>query len=141
VETGDTVTSVNVTLIQGEDDSGRVQIFLPSSPDTQTADGIGHGKISVEFRVSGEEVKGLVLCEDRETYDRLLGQQTSLTDQMETDGYTVKAVSYGLEQTSRLDMGERTSQKRVPTPRLYHLAKITLNHLVNTISDTDNDKA
>jgi hypothetical protein len=137
VETGDTVTSVNVTLIQGEDDSGRVQIFLPSSPDTQAEE--GHGKISVEFRVSGEEVKGLVLCEDRKTYDRLLGQESSLTDQMETDGYTVKALSYGMEQTSRLDMGEKISQKRVPTPRLYHLAKITLNHLVNAINDTDSD--
>jgi hypothetical protein len=130
IETGDTVTSLNITLIQGEDDSGRVQIFIPSFRDDSEDSAEGHGEVSVEFRVSGEEIKGLILCGDRATYDRLSEQRDALTDSMEENGFRIKALSYGLDQKSRMDIGEESPGRRVPTPRLYRLAKLTVNHMV-----------
>ena len=49
--------------------------------------------ISAEFRIQHGEVKGLILCDDREEYDTLSGDGEKLTEALRQDGYIVKNIS------------------------------------------------
>lgn len=135
IETGDTVTTLNVTLIQGEDNTGRVQIFLEDvHVPEEDLEGFGRergfGRISAELRMSGDEVKGLILCENRAGYDSLSEQRDALQKEIEDRGFSVRNISYSIDPQSRMDAMAEHSGEEVPTQRLYQLAKLTVRHIV-----------
>ena len=134
IETGDTVTSLNVTLIQGSGDRGRVQISLTAPAGTEDAVARPeYGTVSMELRIHKNEIKGLVLCDTRAGYEKLMGARQQLTDSLEQKDFTVKNLSYGMDYKSRADMaaGEQPSQE--PTSRLYQAAKILVQHTIESL--------
>ena len=116
LQTGDQVTTMNVTLIQGEDDTGRVQIYMQD--------------MSAEFRISNGEVKGLILCDDRERYEELSGQADSLVEKLEQAGSPVKNISYTMNHRSRVDAMTAKAGEREPSSSLYRVAKTVVQHVM-----------
>ena len=132
IETGDSITSMNVTLIQGMEDTGKVQVFLSASSEDQESakTQTGYGDISIELRVSGNEIKGLVLCDNRNDFELFSGQQKALTHSLQESGFAVMNLSYGMNRMSREDMTTDGSAARVPAARLYQAAKVIVQHAV-----------
>lgn len=125
VVTGDQVTTMNVTLIQGEEDTGRVQIYMDN--------------ISAEFRVQQGEIKGLVLCDDREGYDTLSGDGEKLTQALQQDGYNVKNISYSMNHRSRVEAMTAKAGEKVPSSSLYRIAKTVVRYVMDTMKQDDTD--
>ena len=125
VVTGDQVTTMNVTLIQGEEDTGRVQIYMDN--------------ISAEFRVQQGEIKGLVLCDDREGYDTLSGNGEKLTQALQQDGYNVKNISYSMNHRSRVEAMTAKAGEKVPSSSLYRIAKTVVRYVMDTMKQDDTD--
>lgn len=119
LQTGDQVTTMNVTLIQGEDDAGRVQIYMQD--------------MSADFRISNGEVKGLILCDDRERYEELSGQADSLVEKLEQAGSPVKNISYTMNHRSRVDAMTAKAGEREPSSSLYRVAKIVVQHVMGVM--------
>lgn len=122
VVTEDQVTTMNVTLIQGEEDTGRVQIYMDN--------------ISAEFRMQHGEIKGLVLCDDREEYDTLSGDGGKLTQALEKDGYTVKNISYSMNRRSRVEAMTAKAGEKEPSSSLYRVAKTVVRYVIDTMKQT-----
>ena len=125
VVTGDQVTTMNVTLIQGEEDTGRVQIYMDN--------------ISAEFRVQQGEIKGLVLCDDRQGYDTLSGDGEKLTQALQQDGYNVKNISYSMNHRSRVEAMTAKAGEKVPSSSLYRIAKTVVRYVMDTMKQDDTD--
>ncbi len=119
LQTGDQVTTMNVTLIQGEDDAGRVQIYMQD--------------MSADFRISNGEVKGLILCDDRERYEELSGQADSLVEKLEQAGSPVKNISYTMNHRSRVDAMTAKAGEREPSSSLYRVAKTVVQHVMGVM--------
>lgn len=119
VLTGDHVTTMNVTLIRGEEDTGRVQIFMQD--------------ISAELRVHQGEVKGLILCDDREMYESLFSNEDELTQELENNGYQVKNISYSMNHRSRVDAMTAKAGEKEPSSSLYRVAKTFVCHVMKTM--------
>ena len=87
----------------------------------------------MELRIHKNEIKGLVLCDTRAGYEKLMGARQQLTDSLEQKDFTVKNLSYGMDYKSRADMaaGEQPSQE--PTSRLYQAAKILVQHTIESL--------
>lgn len=137
IETGETVTSMNVTLIQGTEDSGKVQVFLPSLPEGQeTGDGKSdYGNISIELRINGNEVKGLIFCDNRAGFEALSGRKQMLTSHLEEKGFVVRNLSYGMNDRAREDALPVGRERQTPTTRLYQAAKVMVQHTVQMLKE------
>lgn len=121
IRTGDTVTTMNLTILHGGDDTGKVRISMEQD---------GFGQVSVEMQLQGEQIKGLILCDDRVGFDALMEQGTTLTERLETSGYSVKNISYGMDYKARSEMtGAVSSGEQTDTAKLYQIAKILVRHV------------
>lgn len=79
VITGDTVTNMNVTILSGQDDKGKVRISISNANE----DGNGQNlNISAEFKISGSAVKGIVSCSNREAYEMVKESSMELKENM-----------------------------------------------------------
>lgn len=125
IPTGDTVTSVNVTLIQGSGEHGRVWVSLPADDAGQEG---GFGNITMEWKLAGREVKGLILCDRRDGFERLSAQKETLLHDLQEKGFEVKNLSYGMESRGRLDGAADGDSREADLPQLYQLAKIMVQH-------------
>lgn len=140
IVTGETVTSLNVTLIQGTEESGRVQISM-SSPQQEvqemedSASNMDYGNISMEIKVTGREMKGLVLCDSRSGYDRLCAAKDSIIERLEEKGFQVKNLSFGMDYQSRGEMAASEKGKQVPTSQLYQIAKLLVQHTIQVVTE------
>lgn len=137
IETGDSITSMNVTLIQGTEENGKVQIFLPTPSEGQEASDVQaeYGNISIELRISGNEIKGLVLCDNRDDFEMFSAQQETLTASLEEKDFIVMNMSYGMNHMSREDMTNSASADQVSTGRLYQAAKVIVQHTVQVLKE------
>ena len=125
VMTGDQVMTMNVTLVQGEEDAGRVQIYMDN--------------ISAEFRIQHGEVKGLILCDDREEYDTLSGDGEKLTEALRQDGYIVKNISYSMNRRSRVEAMTTKAGEKEPSSSLYRVAKTVVRYVIDMMKQNDTD--
>lgn len=141
IVTGDTVTSLNVTLIQGSEDSGRVQVSISpvvaeeGQNDTEdTLTPADYGNISMEIRLSQGEIKGLVLCDSRNGFEQLSANRDKVISRLKEDGFVVKNLSYSMDYKSRSDMAGGTQDQQVPTAQLYRIAKIMVQHTMEIMA-------
>lgn len=126
--TGDTVTTINLTILRGEEQTGRIQLSM------ERAD---FGRVSGEMQIQGEQIKGLILCDDRVGFDALKEQGTTLTEKLERTGFFVKNISYGMDYKSRGEMYEQqASETDIDTKSLYRIAKILVHHISETVRQT-----
>ncbi len=128
LRTGETVTEMNVTVIPGTGDTGKVQISMDQA-------GMGEfGSISIELSLAGKEVKGLLLCDQRSGYDALREGQEGLEEQLEQQGFQVKYLSFGMDHRSLGDMMEKLGQEeQADTADLYQLAKCMVRFVADKI--------
>lgn len=121
IRTGDTVTTMNLTILHGGEESGKVRISMEES---------GLGRVSGEVQLQGEQIKGLILCDDRVGFDALMEQGMTLTERLETAGYSVKNISYGMDYKARSELtGSVSSEEQADTAKLYQIAKILVRHV------------
>lgn len=121
IRTGDTVTTINLTILHGGEERGKVQINMEES---------GLGRVSGELQLQGEQIKGLILCDDRVGFDALMEQGMTLTERLETIGYSVKNISYGMDYKTRSELsGPVLSEEQTDTAKLYQIAKILVRHV------------
>lgn len=124
IRTGDTVTTLNLTILHGGEETGKVQISMEEA----------FGRVSGEMQLQGEQIKGLILCDDRAGFDALKEQGMALTDHLEAVGYSVKNISYGMDYRARSEMtGSVAEEGRTDTAKLYQVAKILVRHVSDTM--------
>lgn len=122
IRTGDTVTTINLTILHGGgEESGKVRINMEES---------GMGRVSGEVQLQGEQIKGLILCDDRVGFDALMEQGMTLTERLESIGYSVKNISYGMDYKTRSELaGPISSEEQTDTAKLYQIAKVLVRHV------------
>lgn len=121
IRTGDSITSLNLTIIHDSEESGRIQISMEH--DT-------FGNISMDMKLSDGKLKGLVLCDRRQGFDALQAQKTKLMDEIEHAGYQVKNISYGMDFKSRNELlNEMVPERKADTGQLYQIAKILVRSI------------
>lgn len=127
IQTGDGITSLNLTLIHGVEESGRIQISMENET---------FGNIAVDVKVSGSSLKGLVLCDRRQGFEALQSQNEALTAELETAGYQVKNISYGMDFKSRNELLSDVAQgQKAETAGLYQIAKFFVRSITTVIKE------
>ncbi len=137
VITGGTITNMNVTILSGQGDKGKVKISVgntgtESSPGEQL-------NISAEFKISNGAVKGLVVCSNRESYEAVQESILELKREIREAGFEVKNISCSLGTArggiidEKINLGNSTS-----TASLYKTAKITACYLSDIIKNIEN---
>ena len=132
VKTGDTVTNMSVTILNGQEDKGKVQIAFDK--DKQDEAFAAFGNINTEFKISGKDIKGLILCESRTQLDELKKRDALLREQFETNGFSVKNISYVMQGSVRNSgINEKVDNIDADATDLYRTAKIMVRHLSELI--------
>lgn len=136
VITGDTVTNMNVTILSGQDDKGKVRISISNANE----DGNGQNlNISAEFKISGSAVKGIVSCSNRESYEAVKESSMELKENMADAGFEVKNISCSLGTPrggipdEKINLGNNAS-----TSVLYKAAKIATCYLSGIVKNIEN---
>ena len=136
VITGDTVTNMNVTILSGQDDKGKVRISISNANE----DGNGQNlNISAEFKISGSAVKGIVSCSNREAYEMVKESSMELKENMADAGFEVKNISCSLGTPrggipdEKINLGNNAS-----TSVLYKAAKIATCYLSGVVKNIEN---
>lgn len=126
IRTGDTITSLNLTIIRGADETGKVQISMEDET---------FGSISLDFKVTGEgSVKGLVLCSERQGFEALRSQQETWEEGIQDAGFSVKNISYGMDFKSRNELLDESSEATgTDTAKLYQLSKVLVRQITNAL--------
>lgn len=135
VITGDTITNMNVTILSGQEDKGKVKI---SANNTDGAPGT-HLNISAEFKISDGVIKGLVTCNSRECYEAVKESSMELKRNLANAGFEVKNISLSLGRTTNNIPGEKADLgSNVSTASLYKAAKIATCYISEIIKDIEN---
>ncbi len=125
IRTGDTVTSLNLTLIHGSEESGKIQISMEDGTS---------GNISMDFKLAGGQVKGLILCDQRQGFEALQGQKEALENALESAGYQIKNISYGMDFKERNELlNEQVPGREAGTAQLYQIAKILVRSVAAVV--------
>ncbi len=138
VVTGDTITNMNVTILSGYGDKGKVQVSVNTHQDMENIPG-SNLNISAEFRISGGALKGLVLCGSREDYETVMESSKELEVALSEAGFSVKNISCSIGGSSRNTMlKEKADTSDTPTADLYKAAKIAVKYISGIISKNIN---
>jgi len=137
IVTGDTITNMNVTVLSGQGDKGKVKISVGNA-GAESEPG-KHINISAEFKISNGAVKGLVVCSNRESYEAVQESSMELKREMKEAGFEVKNISCSLGAVrggiidEKVNLNDSTS-----TASLYKAAKITACYLSDIIKNIEN---
>lgn len=128
VETGDTVTGVNLKIVRGKADKGLVDIFFR---------GALMEKVAASFEAKENGISGVIATTDEETRQYLAENLNQLIEKMQVGSedaidVTVARVenlsAWQFEKNTLSEQGEATP---VQTKRLYHIAE----SFIQTVSD------
>lgn len=121
--TGNTITSVNLTVINGTNESGKVSIQMDSDD---------FGKIDIEITVKNQDVKGYIFCNSNEGYRAFTKERETLKEALKEEGFELKQLDYGMDSKwkSRLDV-LRAGEEKVETKTLYKAAKVFIKAIKN----------
>ena len=118
---GDEIRTMNVTILEGMDDGGKVQIDMDDEG--------GIGKVSARFKVSADNLKGLILCDSREGYERITEGQKSFESAMADEGFNIKNISVSMMHTSNEMPDINIGQAGADTSKLYKAAKAAVKYI------------
>lgn len=125
IRTGDSVTSLNLTLIHGSKESGKIQVSMEDET---------FGTVSMDFKVSDHQIKGLVLCDRRSGFETLQSQKDALSSELEHAGYQIKNISYGMDFKERNELlNEAVQEPQADTGELYRIAKVLVRSVADSI--------
>ncbi len=127
IRTGDTITSLNLTIIHGADESGRIQVSMEDE---------GCGNISLDFKLSGGTVKGFVLCDDRSGFEALKDGEGVLKENIENAGFQVRNISFGMDFKSRNELlNSQIETQEADTAHLYQISKMLVRYVRSAIEN------
>lgn len=115
---GDSVTNINLTIVSGGKENGKIDVTVSSQ---------NLGTIEAGFSVKDGEVKGLIMCNNREALDAMKEVRGNLETGITGNGLNVKQLNYGIDHkisasyTNKLPSGEETTE--TDTHLLYKTAK------------------
>lgn len=123
VVTGENVTNIHLTIVNGTEDAGKVAIRMDSDR---------FGNISATFEVQNDGVNGVVLCASRKAADDMQEETEQLKERFSVQGMELGRVTYGL-QTKSTEAYENTigdAQHTKDTRQLYQVAKAFIKHVL-----------
>ncbi len=127
IRTGDGITNLNLTIIHGAEESGRIQVSMEDEK---------FGNISAELKVADGKIKGLVLCDQRQGFETLQSRGNVLEESLADAGYSVKNISYGMDFKSRNELlNERVNEQEADTGKLYQISKILVRAVMAAIRE------
>lgn len=127
IRTGDTITSLNLTIIHGADESGRIQVSMEDGDC---------GNISLDFKLSGGAVKGFVLCDERRGFEALKDGEEILKENIEHAGFQVRNISFGMDFKSRNELlNSQIETQEADTAHLYQISKMLVRYVRSAIEN------
>lgn len=123
LQTGDSITCMNLTIREDADNAGKVQVSVQEPVN-----------ISMELRIQDGQVKGLVLCDDRSCFEALRTMDEPLKNEVERLGCSVKTISYGMDfRMQNEPVKPEAKQEHADTKILYQAAKVMVRHVSNAV--------
>lgn len=122
VVTGENVTNIHLTIVNGTEDAGKVEIRMDSER---------FGNISATFDVQEDAVTGVVLCASRKAADDMQEETENFKERLWVQGMELGRVTYGL-QTKSMEAYENIkgdAQHTKDTRKLYQVAKAFIKHV------------
>ena len=128
VETGDSVTGINLKIVRGKEDRGLVEIFFR---------GALMEKVAASFEAKENGISGVIATTDEETRQILADNLGLFVNNMSKEGqepidvkvaYVENLSAWQFEKNTLSESGERTETQ---TKRLYHIAE----SFIQTVSD------
>lgn len=122
VVTGENVTNIHLTIVNGSKDAGKVEIRMETER---------FGNISATFDVREAKVNGVVLCASKKAADDIQEEDGQLEERLSVQGMELESVTYGL-QTKGMDAYEKRvgdGQNTEDTRQLYQVAKAFIKHI------------
>jgi hypothetical protein len=122
VETDSGVTNMNLTILRGTKESGKVSVTIWSEQ---------LGNVKADFSLKDRTFTGLITSDNRSGLEKLQKNAGKLTEAASECGATVKQLDYGIQRRDKdtysylnPDLGEGISSMKEETERtLYRLAK------------------
>lgn len=127
VQTEQGYVAVNLTLLSGQKESGKVQINVD----------LENSRMAMELRVEKDQVKALVLCDHREGFEALKGAEKELTNTLTQAGFTLKTMSFGMDYKNQKQFAGTDAEGAAQTDRLYQTAKISLRWMTKVIKQLE----
>lgn len=115
IRTGKSITSLHLTIVRGEEESGRIQISMEDQE---------FGRMAMRFRFTGDALTGQISCDERQGYEALRAQEEALKERLSYAGYPVKSISYGMDFRSGNELLKQCTPEKEDTGALYQIAKI-----------------
>lgn len=128
VETGDTVTGVNLKIVRGKSDKGLVDIFFR---------GALMEKVAASFEAKENSVSGVIATTDEETRKLFEDNLEAFMEKMNREGKetmditVTKVENLSAWQFEKNTLSEKGEVTPVQTKRLYHIAE----SFIQTVSD------
>lgn len=140
---GDKVTNVNVTILRNTEEAGKVDIGINSE---------NLGKVTVNFSIKKEGLKGFITCDNRKGLDTLRSYEDFINQSILQAGIEVKYINYGMESkvksinnfktSNSFQKGDKTfvekadtliesQEAKTSTENLYKVAKTILIQIRN----------
>mgnify|MGYP001264845270 CR=1 FL=1 len=121
---GDSITNINLKIISGLKESGRVDMRVSSEQ---------LGDIEASFLVKGKEIKGVILTDNREGLNELKEGKERLAQRMKDINLSLKQLDYGssLKGGTLNSVNENLNKEKeeVSTKQLYQVGKVLVGHI------------
>ncbi len=129
LEVNGRIININVRIIQGAEESGKVSIKMESEKI---------GNIAADFNIKNGELKGLITCDNKDSIKMLRDNDSRLKERLGGLGITPKLISYIVDSKGDLiskqqqnNPDQETDAKIPSTKELYQTAKTFVTIIKN----------
>lgn len=119
VRTGESITTMHVTILNGSKEQGKVTI-------TTNLEEIG--EVRAEFSVKEDMVIGTILTESKKAAESLQNREDTFKERLKDQGMGLGQVVYGLY-TRSMEAHDVTTDTKQDATKLYAVAKAFVKHL------------
>ncbi|MFA9463522.1 MAG: DUF6240 domain-containing protein [Velocimicrobium sp.] len=125
ITTGELVTTMNLVLLKGTLDSGKITLSMDSEE---------YGKLEGEFSVRGTMIKGFILCDSRDGLETMQTAKTQMNKGFENLGLEVKQLTFGYDKKAvEAAKSQGTQKEETSTNLLYQVAKVAVKAIAGTL--------
>ncbi len=118
IMTGNQVTTMNLTLLKGTLDSGKITVSMDSEE---------YGKLEGGFTVKEDTIKGFILCDSKDGLETMEAAKKQMSEGFERLGLEVKQLTFGYDKKAVENAKVQGTQKEeTSTNLLYQVAKVAV---------------
>lgn len=118
---GEQVATINLTLLKGTADNGKITINMSSET---------RGRLEGEITVKDDTIKGFILCDSKDGLETMETAKEQMTAEYEQMGLEVKQLTFGYDKKAGLHArGQETRENGVSTRLLYQVARIAVKSI------------